>query len=1322
MKTMCYTIVVLVCLFLTEALFSQEYANIRHYTTQDGMISNRVYSIAQDESGFVWLATDFGLERFDGQMFKHYRQKDYPALPREDFLFVHYLGNGKLAMGGYQGLFVEYDTHTDQFRNVMPSEFNESFYKETIGILGSYDSSCYAYTNCGVYPFVAGTNSFEATGTVFEATKSLYVATLYKDERRRFWVGSMDSLFVFSANGKRLHKYVPKSGACSFVRSMLPLTRDRLLVASQSHEFWVYDLKNEKPSDPQILTTPFSCVTKIIRSSNGRYWIATDGDGLWYTDDSIHLHTKYHNLVPYNSDPDEVRKIYSLMEDRSGNIWFGTQNSGLWCYKGGDPTGVAFSVDYGFPSAVCSSFSEDDSGNLLVSVDGGGVYTVDTCNRIHSVQKFDNNNIPSMARTTDGKLYIATWGDGVYSYSLKSKSGVHRESFDGIANPIANYFGIHCPNGKDVYACSSGDGLYVKREKENRWRHVVLSDEMCPTPNKWVFKVVQGKDNVVWILTTHTLWYVKGGNARSLLHEENSNKKHNPFIISDMETDPSGNLFCATNEGVVRISVRSFEMEKLLFVPEASYKIIQMDDDGMFWVAGNSGIYSFDYAKKSSRYLPVRYTNKEATFFYNRAGYKSSDGVLHFGTNDGYLNVNPKQLDFNMEIPLLRFSELYVSGEKRMAGQCLNECAPAMISFPHDSTNISVSVDVIDFSEMNRVRCSYRLLGLQNEWKEMSSRTIDFSYLPSGDYQLCVKAYRGDDGQTSKEITLGIRVLAPWWRTWWAYTLLVGLLIGMVTLFFWYRLRNMEAKKNELDTQVKERTKDLEVALKEKDQLISVIGHDLKNPMFAIVSTLENWLKKEESLDKQQKHSLIEGTFQSAQTLQNEMVKLLDWAHSKSADIVCRPEEVDIKLIVDSAVHLAESLLSKKNISCVRDIEYRHLATVDPRMISSVVRNLLVNAIKYTHEGGEIRIDGTEDESQLILKICDNGVGISAERLAQLQQPVTHQSTKGTNQESGTGLGLNICYEYIRQNKGTMEIASEEGKGTAITLRMPLSDRLMLPEENTSEEEPSTELEENEEMEGNTVLIVDDNELLCEDIRLILSDYLTVLVAHDGAEALRLIEKENVDILLSDVEMPTMDGMTLCRRVQETKPYIPTLFLSGRTEERYKLKGLGLGAIDYITKPFSQKELVAKIKSILKIRRQQQEHILSIMMERGEYPDVDAENRKVEETTVVANPFIERLMERIRETYMQSEMSIDDLANAMNVSRATLFRRTKSLVGKSPVELLGEYRLNEAKRQLVSNSELSVNEVAYAVGFSDPSYFGKRFKEYFGITPKQIRK
>lgn len=1315
-------VILLVILFATFLANAQEYGRFDHFGTEDGLISDRVYNITFDQNGFLWLATDFGFDRFDGKTFKHHQKKDYPTLRREDVLICHLGDNNNLFLGGYHGLLEEYDQERDTLIDHIPDVFVTGKPEETEGFYVADDGRRFAMTTKGIFLYDPETHAFRSDTKIYEGTKETYIKSMYVDKYGRYWVGSLDKYYVYDSSGELIVECDPPIDACGFIWNLLPIGDDKLLVTTQTHEMWVFDIQ-DTIGKPTVLNVPFGNTVKVLRDKNNRYWFATDGFGLWYTDDEISEKARFHSVVPYNSQGLEIRKIYCMTLDSAGNVWLGTRNSGIWCYRGNDLTNISFSRNYGFPAVACTGISEDKQGNLVVGSDGSGVYYVSPDFRNIELVELENNNVCSAVVKENGDVIVPTWGGGTFNIDARTKA-VSKEDFSGMHLPSRCYFGA-CRYGQTLYACSAGDGLY-KKEGDKDWQKIILKNDTTEV-DRWAFKAIDAPDNTTWALTSTALWRLRNGRCDLIPIKGLEGDKLSTLSLADGACDDEGNLYVTSNKGFFVVEAGKDECELSDFVPACSYHSIQKDDNGLFWLAGDNGIARVDVKKKSFRLLTDSRNNIALHYFIFRSGFKDSRGRIHFGTNDGFVTLDPAHLSMDTDIPYLAFSDLYISNNKVKRGSGpLKDCNlwDGHLSLEYDQTDITIHFDAIDYSEFDPIQYRYKLSNLREDWVDLSGgKYVQFSHLPAGEYQLTIEAFRNNVECVPKQINLTIKVLPPWWETLWFRALLAIVLTLIVGSIILLRIKRLMNAKKELEQKVDERTSELKEALNDKDRLISVVAHDLKNPMFAIVGALENLTKGNSNLGEQERQRITVSTYDSAKTLQNEMLKILDWAQSKKEDITCHPSDVDVQSVIQNVSLLLSSVMVKKEIRLETDIHLTHFAFADPRMLEAVIRNLLSNAIKFTPEGGTISILSWMDNKNVKIAVKDTGVGMNAEQVERLRAGQSSVSTKGTNNETGNGLGYRICRNYILRNNGTMDVASEPGNGTTITITLPSSERKI--EIRDELRLSGTKVDEDYSiLTGNTAIVIDDNPLICENVKTLLSSYLNVLTANNGKEALEIIEQKKPDIILSDVEMPVMNGIEMSRIIEQSAEteHIPLLFLSARNEDSDRLIGLKSGAVDYIPKPFSPEELLLKVCNILKMRQKQQQYLLSqFMLERRGQSAEETQPEEEEKQTKRVNPFVKQFLEVIEKRYTESDITIEDIAQDMFLSKSTLTRRTNSIIGKTPLEVLNEFRLNEAMRQLKNaDSETQISDIAYNVGFSDPAYFSRRFKEYFGTKPSQV--
>ena len=1312
MKSKVLNLILLLSFFRT--ISGETYAYFDHFTTKDGLISNRVTAIAQDSLGYIWMATDFGLERFDGKKFKHFQRKDYPKLFRNDFHGVDYYRN-KVIISGNNGMLMEYDIERDDFFDIKPQDFEDNYYKQTGRIYRKNDEE-YLMTSSGIYLYDKNkkeyTTQFAAYDSIQETVQGMYI-----DDYDRIWIGSTyKNVTVYDKQGKTVKEFSVNNSVMAFVTSMVKLKNNFLIVTLLSNEIWLFDLNKKELTEPRVIQLPFRNTCHCIVDSKDNIWMGTDGEGLWKTNFEDLNQSKFERIIPLNAEADRMRKIYALLEDKKGNIWVGTQNGGIWRLKSEEENQLVFSSDFGFPSYPCSSFAEDNKGRVWVATDGNGIYAVDSQCKIVKHYKFHINNILGIC-FDKGELVVATWGAGVFMINPETGE-TKNEKFKGIERPINCFFNIHKDENNNYYACSASDGLYVRHGNGEWYSPQLKDDSLSAYPNKWVFNVIDGTEGTKWVVTSNTLWRLQNGEIKAMLPDVSSIKSHRPLCIEDGVCDEMGNLFIATNNGIFRFNEKGTKMDTLDFIPQSLYRIIRKDENGNLWTGSTDGILSINYKEKKYEKLQVNFEDATRYHFFYRAGYRDSKGNFYFGTNSGFIKFNPKYREGNSPIEDLSISELYINHQKVKPFNGVLEKGNITnlkrIELKHDETNIKLGVNLLDLSSSERVKIRYKIVGFNDNWVEIKdNREITVNYIPQGKYQLIVEAYRTENKQT-KQITLDIIVSPPWWKNWYFYTFLIFCGAILIASIFYLRFRHLLKKKRELEYVVEERTWELKEALGEKNRLLSVIAHDLKNPMFAIVVALSKWLETDNNKDQK----TIEKVHESAVALQSEMIKLLNWARSDVKDLSFKPQNTNLEQCTESIVQLIISLINEKNLNLSQQFHLKNYAYVDQRMIEIVLRNLLVNAIKFTPINGSIQINAEQNEQHIVLIIKDSGVGMSDKQMKSILSGENSTSTLGTQKEKGYGIGINLCREYLMKNNCEMKIESKKGEGTTFYIILPISDKELIGErkgENNPLERIKIELDATI-FDGNTILVVDDDVLIRENISYMISQYTTVLTANDGKEAIEIVKEKMPDIIISDIEMPEMDGIEMCSILHNDKQYnhIPILFVSACTEESRRLSGYMNGAIDYITKPFNKNELLIKLSNILKVRQEQQRRYIE---------QFQTNTKNTETIQEEVNPFVEQFMSVMEECYAESQVSVELLAQKMNVSQSTLNRKLRTLTSQSPITLLTEFRLNKANEILKKvNNIHSISDICYMVGFNDPSYFTRKYKEYFGHTPSQKEK
>ena len=1353
----CFVLIVM-CLCCNLGLFAEKYEQFTQYTTEDGLSSDLVRRIRQDASGHLWITSDDGVTVFDGDLFKRYNIESYPSLRRNDLSHIHACSNGMVFLGGAQGVLVRYNPEKDLFEDYSPTEFKESYYKPIEDFSETRSGTDVALTSGGVYFLNEQEKCFEMKSPLSDSLRSVYTLSLYEDLKGRFWVGSFNVLYIYDKEGTLVRKYDLAYGDASiFSSKVIPISDSLIYVSCFSDILYEFSIKEDGSIDePVLLRLPFSNLNDVLYDDHGHFWYTTDGYGLWYSEGKPSEHAFYERVLPSNNDAEIMQKLYCIMQAKDGTIWIGSQSAGLWSMTPYKSSCVQLSADFQFPRRDISDFCEDENGNIYLTSDGGGVYLLSSdfleYQYIGENNGLKNKNVLSIQRSSDGHFWLSSWGGGVMEYNPQTKK-FRQERFYGLNSNLSCFLHVAVMQNDEIWVCTGGDGVYW-RDIYGKWSRYVLQFSENEF-DMWPQKIIEGAGETRWIATSRSIWRVKGEQRTPLLPDFSRESSDNPLVINDLELGENGCVYAATNLGILKISADGEKIDTINFIPKGSYFSVCMDGNGNLRACGDVGLLFVDNRQKTFK----SYNQRQRTFgnFHRHSSYLLRDGRVLWGTKTGFILQN-EMTDDIQKVDYLEFANIKVGGlDVENSLDYVNarsEGRLRSVKVPHDLSAIEVFVDMVDFGEID-VELYYMLKGLSDTWTPLpDDRIIKYSYLPDGNFELNVKVLRnGEVGQTLK---LPITVMSPWWKRWWAIVLYVAFLALITGSFYYLRMRTMKTRQAELKRLVDERTKELDsknefiehqngelkLALADKDRVLSVIAHDLKNPMFAIVGALEGWLRKESTMPTEERRGVISKVLSASQTLQEEMVRLLEWSRSKRERIDFNPSDVEIQSCIANIFSLFSTMVSQKHISLEKEVNVDHCVWGDSRMMSTIFRNFINNAIKFTREGGKIMVKAYEKESFIVVQVIDNGVGMDETSLTALRAQGYCDSSVGTNEEKGSGLGFRISLDYIERNGGSFDVQSELDRGTVITVSLPMSEKkcsLSYWEGRETEKKQMEDSVDKEILSGNTVVVVDDDELILQNVADIMRPYMEVFTARNGEETLQVLKEHEVDIVLSDVEMPVMNGIELSRRLSQDERLssVPFLFLSAKNEQSDRLLGLLSGAIDYIAKPFSRGELLMKVNNILRIRQNQQQRLLKEFYEHlqqqetSKTPMESGKNEnsetKIEEIShpkaeEKLNPFVEKLMAEMAEKYADSTLSIQTIASSMGMSQSTLSRRTKTLLGKAPVEVLNEFRLNKALLLLKEEDrDQNVSEVAYTVGFSDPAYFTRKFKEFYGFLPSSVK-
>ena len=805
--------------------------------------------------------------------------------------------------------------------------------------------------------------------------------------------------------------------------------------------------------------------------------------------------------------------------------------------------------------------------------------------------------------------------------------------------------------------------------------------------------------------------------------------------VNHVYKDSRGLVWIATREGLNVYDTRRHMFLDLSPVAEAKGSFIAAiteDQERNMWVSTSRKVIRVTVASdgKGSYLFDSRAYNSEdglQNCDFNQRSIKTlHNGIIAIGGLYGVNVFAPDHIRYNKMLPNVMFTGLSLFDEAVKVGQSyggrvliekeLNDVENVEFDYKQNIFSVSFASDNYNLPE--KTQYMYKLEGFNNDWLTLplGVHNVTFTNLAPGKYVLRVKAINSDGYVGIKEATLGIVVNPPFWMSWWAYLLYT---VGLVIVLFLARYRMLKREREKFHLQQIEN----EVAKNEeinnmKFRFFTNVSHELRTPLTLIISPLEGMLK--ETTDELQS-TRLQLMYRNAQRLLHLVNQLLDFRKGEMSTHQLSLSEGDIISYVHSVCNSFLLMADKKHIqfSFFSGIDTFSMA-FDADKVGKIVMNLLSNAFKFTPEGGRVtvmieHVAGTPDI--LEIKIADTGIGISDVDKEHIFERFYQAGHKGVEETTGNGIGLSLVRDFVTLHEGEVKVFDNIGMGSVFVIQFPVKHvetQVQLPEETGmsagDEEDKEMKEEAREETERKNfplLLIVDDNEDFRIFMRYSLELQYRVKLAVNGKEAWEMMQEELPDLVISDVMMPQMDGNELCRLIKQDKrtAHIPVILLTARQNTEAKLEGLQTGADDYVTKPFNMTILVLRIRKLIELSRY---HRVTQGM-------IDPAPSEIVITSL-DEKLIEKAIKYVEDNMSRTELSVEELSRELGMSRVHLYKKLLQITGKTPIEFIRVIRLKRAA-QLLRESQLHVSEVAFEVGFNNPKYFSRYFKDEFGVLP-----
>ena len=1328
-----------ILLIVTMASAQPEDLLLRHVSQTKGLPNNHITELFKDSRGFLWIGSAAGLFRYDGYTTRKVTDMvgKRTGVLSEQILRIQEDAAGKLWVQS-ESYYAIYDPETntltdwiseyvkdvgidgyvtavfsDDNGDIWLSTKQDALYRIRIkenkaekvsGVSLTDKTICSLAMSGGKIIGVTSTGDLLETDT---ATMKMRLISkgpsdtkwepshhlIYADKSGRLWITNNERMLLYDLKSNTWQNdLLPDLGFLGVVKKIYNDSKDNLWIARDHHGIEKLEFIDGKYKISQVATggdfIPQSTIASILEDEKGTLLFGTYKLGLYSYNESVNkFHTK--GIPGLDKRPD----VNCMVTSPDGSVWIGTDNSGLWRWM---PTSNRYDyIEDASENTPCAitALASSAEGDIFIGKFAKGLYCYKEGKvMLHQTDsEIDRSYVWSMVFDKKGALWIGTLGNGVFKYDLKKGSIEH---FNNANSLLKSDYVLSILPSKDgnVYIGSSG-GVCCYDSAARELTDVSLDDDRSLSDSK-IMQIIEDSRGLLWISTTSGLKVL----------DRKKGKVHNiPNGASSYGADVLG--------------------------------IIE-DNNGGIWISNSSRLSNFkvnyDEASGSLNVTKMEYDRKSGLpecDFNQRSFAKLMDGSIAVGDPFGIIHFNPNDIRMNVSKPKVIFTDLYMDNNPVNPGEMIDGrvalkkaiFSGERIEFNHNPKEFTIFFTSDNYALPEKTRFKYKLEGYSEQWTECPEgiNSVTYTNLSPGNYKLNVIAINEDGYESESPATLDIKIHNSFWGTPWAwiiYALIAAACVWMIVRIAGRRERRLLEQNTQKENQRKQ-----EELNQLKFKFFTNVSHDLRTPLTLIVSPLEDMIK--ESTDERQTKRLNQMR-NNAIRLLSLVNQLLDFRKSEEADLHLTPSEGDIVAFARNVCTSFVSLSDRKNINLTFYSSSPRIELLfDEDKMEKIFMNLLGNAFKFTLAGGRIDVSielAGEDKSMLRIQVADTGIGIKDKDKKHIFERFYQVDDDGDSHPgTGSGIGLSMVSEYVKLHDGTIRVADNVERGSVFIIEIPIrhtdalhpdsAERVAKALENagTASVTPSV-MESNATIQSKrkTVLVVDDSPDMTEMLKDSLENIYEVLTASDGVEALKKAAMSRPDIILTDLMMPNMNGMELCRALKENPETvnIPIIILTAKHDLGVKLEGLTLGADDYITKPFNLDVLRLRMRRLIELNSKGARRTLI---------EPEPDNIKI---TPLDEKLIEKAMKYVSQNISNADLSVEELSEALGMSRVSLYKKIKQITGKSPIEFIRIIRLKRAA-QLLRESQLNISEIAYQTGFNNPKMFSRYFKEEFGILP-----
>ncbi len=1258
--------------------------------TSSKLSSSLINCLTQDKYGYMWIGTEYGLSKFDGYRFTNFLHDEKDTTSITDNIITSFLVDkkGELWIGCAKGL-MKYNYKTNNFTRL---KFPDGRKPRIYSMVESHKGDILLGTaGFGLYSVKNGRLSPKREYA--ERDSDVFFTHIYEDQHHYLWQSSHLSTFTrfIEQNGHVLRKDFksPYGAPIAFIQH-----RPQVMLIVCMYGIIYYDYRTERIADAGY---DFGKYQNNVTINNATF----DHEG------NLYISTSEHGVLIIKQGSNRVEQLENsngnfnlttafvndIIEDKDNNLWIGCYKKGLYLLNQRQQafSSWSFSAQNYIIGSSVSSIAPGKNGETWCTVQNSGVYCFDAMGKIIAHPQSPAGTC-IIYKDRRGEYWISN-GNALYSYNPYTGTYQQKLTFTSA--------GIYCMTDDtegNLYISVYSKGLYIYNVKSGATKVLNMQQRsskghLC---NDWVRSITLDHTGHLWIGTS---------NGASCLNTKTFSfcDYGKNVILKDKQVNGicegnNGEIVMGTEEGIYLYNRKA---NKTTVFPHAEVLkgkqvcSILRDRKGDYWISTTMGIWQYD--TKNSHFIGHINGNGLTTREYvlGSAMHTSSD-LIAFGTSDGITAFYPEVVKANkMEMGNVYLTNFIVDGKS------INNLAD-QFTIPYSQNSFILEFSLLNYKNTDNISFQYRIN--EGNWNSTNegANAVSFNKLKPGTYTLEVRAT--SNGSYSKKSTIiTIKVLDPWYASTWAYLVYTLLTISLIVFIIYNYERRRKA--------------DLEET---KMQFLINATHDIRSPLTLIMGPLNKL--KARLTDTESKQD-IETIDRNAQRLLLLVNQILDERKIDKNQMHLHCQKTPLKEFLHGIVSLYQFNAKERHITLTlqedESLDHKKALQVwiDRINFDKVISNLLSNAMKYTLDGGEITIIMGKNEQNAIIKVLDTGIGLKEEKTEKLFERFYQGKNTNELHIEGTGIGLNLCRAFVKMHHGNIKAynRTDGTQGACFEVNIPLGNEHLQPEEILKEENFKKLDSIGKKVHANrnfNILIVDDDAEIAHYIKTELSEWYRFDHAVNGKEGLKKLLMGKYDLVISDVMMPEMDGVTMLKNIKSNSNIsdIPVILLTSKSEISNRLEGLRKGADAFLAKPFNMEELHILIDNLVD----------NVRRIRGKYSGAQGQKEKIEQIKVKGNndALMERVMKYMNEHLADPDLNVEKLTADVGISRAQLHRKLKEIAGVSAGEFIRNLRLEQAAR-LIEEGQINITQVAYSVGFNNQTHFSTVFKKHYGVSPSE---